>query len=220
MRAWAATHATATDNAWERERPTNCPKRSPAPYWVWEFHVRLQQNGSCLRLISISTQARRVNPSIVIRWSPAHAAIITLFPGNIVSDRPLKIMIVDDHTGFRGVIRAILHNAGWQCIECQDGLQAVEQYARSMPDLVLMDICMEGLDGLQATTQIKASFPAARIMILTQHDDSHLRSAAVQAGACGYILKEDLLALPGAITAGTMAANNQANGRSSSVNYP
>jgi DNA-binding NarL/FixJ family response regulator len=129
-------------------------------------------------------------------------------------------MIVDDHTAFRGVIRTILQNAGWQCIECQDGLEALERYASSMPDLVIMDICMEGLDGLQATAQIKASFPGARIMILTQHDDSHLRLAAEQAGACGYILKEDLLALPGAITTAAMAAHDQTSGPSAPVNYP
>jgi DNA-binding NarL/FixJ family response regulator len=128
-------------------------------------------------------------------------------------------MIVDDHTAFRGVIRTILQHSGWQCIECQDGSEAVEQYANSMPDLVLMDISMEGLDGLQATAQIKACFPAAKIMILTQHDDSHLRSAAEQVGACGYLLKEDLLALPGAITAGAIAAEAHNTGSSSPRNH-
>jgi DNA-binding NarL/FixJ family response regulator len=124
-------------------------------------------------------------------------------------------MIVDDHTAFRGVIRTILQHAGWQCVECQNGWEAVELYAHSMPDVVLMDISMEGLDGLRATAQIKESFPAAKIMILTQHDDSHLRSAAEQVGACGYLLKEDLLALPGAIAAGAIAAEANNTGSSS-----
>jgi DNA-binding NarL/FixJ family response regulator len=83
--------------------------------------------------------------------------------------------------------------------------------ARSMPDLVLMDITMERLDGLRATALIKARFPAARIMMLTEHDDPHLRACAVEAGACGYILKEDLLDLPGAIEAHVPAMINSLN---------
>jgi DNA-binding NarL/FixJ family response regulator len=114
-------------------------------------------------------------------------------------------MIVDDHPAFRGLIRAVLQTARCNCIECQDGLEAVETYETSMPDLVLMDLSMERLDGLGATARIKASFPAARIMILTQHDDPHLRAAADKAGACGYILKDDLLGLPAAIAAHTMS---------------
>jgi DNA-binding NarL/FixJ family response regulator len=129
-------------------------------------------------------------------------------------------MVVDDHTAFRGVVRAILQYAGWRCVECQDGREAVEQYANWMPDIVLMDISMEGLDGLRATAQIKARFPAAKIMILTQHDDSHLRLAAEQAGACGYILKENVVTLPGAITTASIAAHDQTSGRSAPVNYP
>jgi CheY-like chemotaxis protein len=124
-------------------------------------------------------------------------------------------MVVDNHAAFRRVIRAILETAGWECVECQDGQEAVEKYARLLPDLVLMDIAMENLDGLCATAQIKANFPTAKVMMLTELDDPYLRAAAEEAGACGYILKEDLLGLPGAIETSAAAKANQHWDRSS-----
>jgi CheY-like chemotaxis protein len=115
-------------------------------------------------------------------------------------------MVVDDHAAFRGVIRGVLQTAGCHCIECQDGQEAVETYEQSMPDLVLMDISMERLDGLRATAQIKTKFPAARIMILTEHDDPDLRVAAIQAGACGFVPKENLLELESAVMSQAITA--------------
>jgi len=57
---------------------------------------------------------------------------------------------------------------------------------------VLMDIEMNGLDGITATRRIKAAHPAAKIIIVTNYDDPALREAARNAGACGYVLKENL----------------------------
>jgi DNA-binding NarL/FixJ family response regulator len=56
-----------------------------------------------------------------------------------------------------------------------------------------MDISMVTMDGMTATRRILQMFPAARIVIVTQYDDARLRSAARQAGACGYVLKNNLL---------------------------
>ncbi len=125
-----------------------------------------------------------------------------------MSVKQLRVMVVDAHAAFRKVVRGMLETADWECIECDDGQQAVEQYAQTKPDLVLMEIAMPHLDGIRATAQIKARFPAARIMMLTQYSDSELRAAADRAGACGYILKENLLSLQTAIQAQTPATNN------------
>ncbi len=107
----------------------------------------------------------------------------------------MKIMIVDDHPGFRQVVRTLIGTAGAQFLECSDGSEAVNEYPRFRPDIVLMDIAMRGLDGLNATAQIKASFPGAHVFILTQYDDPDLRLAASEAGAAGYLLKDDLAQL-------------------------
>ena len=56
-----------------------------------------------------------------------------------------------------------------------------------------MDLQMERLSGIEATRRIRAAWPEARIVIVTEYDDQHWRAAARQAGACGYLLKDDLL---------------------------
>ncbi len=104
----------------------------------------------------------------------------------------MKIMLVDDHPGFRRVVKALLQAPGAEFVECQDGLDAVREYVRTRPDLVLMDVAMKGLDGLNATIQIRTACPEARVFMLTQYDDPDLRSAALEAGAAGYLLKDDL----------------------------
>lgn len=105
-------------------------------------------------------------------------------------------MIVDDHAAFRQVVRALLAGTGAECRECAGGREAVEQYPGFLPDVVLMDIAMKGLDGLGAAAQIRERFPAATIVMLTQYEDPDLRDAARRAGACDYVLKEDLSRLP------------------------
>jgi DNA-binding NarL/FixJ family response regulator len=52
---------------------------------------------------------------------------------------------------------------------------------------------MKEVDGITATREITAADPHARIVIVTNHDDPGLRDAAERAGACGYVLKENLL---------------------------
>ena len=78
------------------------------------------------------------------------------------------------------------------------GSEAVAAYAAQQfnsGDRVLMDLHMPGVDGLEATRRLCAAFPDAQVIIVTQYGDSHLREAATQAGACGYVLKENLLEL-------------------------
>ena len=101
-------------------------------------------------------------------------------------------MLVDDHPEFREVVKALLQASAVEFEECGDGDDAVRDYPRVRPDIVLMDIAMKGMDGLKATAQIKAAWPDARVFMLTQYDDPDLRSAAERAGAAGYLLKEDL----------------------------
>ena len=113
----------------------------------------------------------------------------------------VKIMIADDHAGFRQMVKTVLAPLAADFLECKDGQETLAEYGRFLPDIVLMDIAMEGLDGLKATAQLKAIFPDARILMLTQYDDPDLREAAQKAGAYAYVLKEDLFQLKAVITA-------------------
>ncbi len=91
------------------------------------------------------------------------------------------------------MIRQIVSDYAEQIFECTDGADAPAIYAANRPDWVLMDIEMEKTDGLTAARQIKSEFADAKIIIVTNYNDAAFRESARQAGACDYILKENLL---------------------------
>ena len=81
-----------------------------------------------------------------------------------------------------------------ECVfECDDGAGALSAYTKHRPDWVLMDIDLPELDGINATRQILAAHADARVVIVTNYDDADLREAARLAGACEYVVKEDLI---------------------------
>jgi DNA-binding NarL/FixJ family response regulator len=79
--------------------------------------------------------------------------------------------------------------------ECGDGAEALDAYHRCLPDWVLMDIEMDQVDGITATREILLWYPRARVVIVSKYDDDQTREAARKAGACGYVLKENLMAI-------------------------
>jgi len=104
----------------------------------------------------------------------------------------MKILIVDDNAGIRRALRRSLEDAANEIRECTDGCDALGIYEEYRPDVVLMDVRMTVMDGLTATRQIRSSDPEARVIIVTDYDDEDLRVAALKAGACNYVLKEEL----------------------------
>lgn len=106
-----------------------------------------------------------------------------------------KLLIVDDKAQVRSLIRRFLGDLAAEISETDDGESALDAYAAFLPDWVLMDIEMKHTNGIVATERIRAAYPQANILIVTNYDDESLRERAMAAGACGYILKENLLAL-------------------------
>ena len=114
----------------------------------------------------------------------------------------MKMMIVDDNPKMRDTLRNLLQRqiAGIETIyECSDGSEAIELYESTRPDWIFMDVAMERVNGLTATETITRSYPEAKIVIVTQYDDSEYREAAKNSGARAYVLKENLLDIPGII---------------------
>ena len=107
----------------------------------------------------------------------------------------MKILIVDDNASVRRLIRSILPPFASESYECANGADALTTYQAQRPDVVLMDTRMNEMDGIQATERIKAADRGARILIVTDYNDEELRRAAMRAGACGYVLKYNLLVL-------------------------
>jgi CheY-like chemotaxis protein len=105
----------------------------------------------------------------------------------------MTILVVEDSEAMRRLIRKVICAPTDHYYECSDGGEALATYAQHRPDWVLMDIGMKTMDGITATRRIRAAFPEAKIVIVTNYDDPDLREAARAAGACGYILKENLV---------------------------
>jgi DNA-binding NarL/FixJ family response regulator len=105
----------------------------------------------------------------------------------------MTVLIVDDSPQFRALIRTVVAGLVDGVNECADGDEAVAAYDAERPDWVLMDLRMARMGGLEATRRILAADRTARILIVTDYDDVHWRAAAIEAGACGYVLKENLL---------------------------
>jgi CheY-like chemotaxis protein len=107
----------------------------------------------------------------------------------------MKFLIVDDNAAVRRLIRSIVLPLAGDICECTDGADALSAYLAQRPDVVLMDIRMKEVNGIQATKQIREADRKARILIVTGYDDTELRQASMDAGACGYVLKDNLLEL-------------------------
>lgn len=107
----------------------------------------------------------------------------------------MKVMIVEDNPQMRRLIKSVVADLAEGIAECSDGAEALAAYRQHSPDWVLMDVEMPVMDGIAATRQIIADFPHAKIVIVTKHEHEKLRATATEAGACAYVLKEDLFAL-------------------------
>jgi DNA-binding NarL/FixJ family response regulator len=118
---------------------------------------------------------------------------------------PIRVLIVDDQRllceGFRKLIElepdlAVVGMAG----DGEEALAVTEHLmaARTLPNVVLMDVRMPHLDGITATRIFKERWPEVHVVILTTFDDRELIHAGLQAGAQGYVLKD--------ISAGQLAA--------------
>ena len=107
----------------------------------------------------------------------------------------MTILIVEDNHEMRRIIKAIVGGLAHRIEERGDGREALAAYRECRPDWVLMDIRLPGLDGIGAVRQIRSQFPEAQVVMVTQYDDEDLRRAARVAGACEYVLKDDLIRL-------------------------
>jgi CheY-like chemotaxis protein len=116
--------------------------------------------------------------------------------GRVTSARPdlQRVVVVDDSDGFRSLLQWFLGSLPEVEIvaEARDGVDALEQVARTKPDLVLMDVCMPKLDGLQTTRKLRTGGESARIVLLTAYGDTIPRWLAEEVGADDVLDKSNL----------------------------
>ncbi|WP_161877706.1 response regulator transcription factor [Alkalibacterium sp. MB6] len=103
----------------------------------------------------------------------------------------IRLLIVDDHEMVRlGLSSFFSIQDDFEIVgEAIDGQEGIDLALRERPDIILMDLVMDGVDGTEATQEILRQWPEAKIIILTSFIDDEKVYPAMQAGACGYILK-------------------------------
>ena len=112
----------------------------------------------------------------------------------------IRVLLADDHTIVRqGLVGILKASEEVEVVgEAADGAEAVDKAVKLKPDVVVLDVSMPHLNGIEAARRIRDAVPAARVLVLTMHDDEEYVLKMVRAGASGYLLKDsaasDLLA--------------------------
>ena len=106
--------------------------------------------------------------------------------------KDLRILLADDQREMTQAVAQLLEGKFEIVGTVENGKQLIEAEARLQPDLIVLDISMPVMNGLQAAAGLKAAASRAKIIFLTVHEDSDFVSAALLAGASGYVLKPRL----------------------------
>lgn len=101
-----------------------------------------------------------------------------------------RILVVDDACFMRMMIKDILQKNSFEIAgEASDGLDAVEKYKETNPDIVIMDITMPNMDGLQALIELKKVDPNAKVIMCSAMGQESMVIDAIKSGAADFIVK-------------------------------
>lgn len=101
-----------------------------------------------------------------------------------------RIVLADDHVVVRLGFRLLLEGAGATVVgEADSGESAIRGYNELLPDVLVMDVSMPGIGGLAALERLRVTHPAARVLMLSAHNDAVVPVRALRLGARGYLCK-------------------------------
>ena len=101
----------------------------------------------------------------------------------------MKVLLVDDSGLARRSTRRILEGAGYEVVEAEDGMAAIEQYFVEKPDVVMLDLVMKGMYGLEVLSKLREMDPDARVVVLSADVQTSSRELVQAAGASGFLTK-------------------------------
>jgi len=100
-----------------------------------------------------------------------------------------KLLLVDDSGLARRSMRAMLESDGYEVVEAEDGIGALERYFLEKPDLVLLDLVMKGMYGLDVLTKLREMDSDARVIVVSADVQSSSQQLVEAAGASGFLNK-------------------------------
>lgn len=100
-----------------------------------------------------------------------------------------RILVVDDSSLARRRARSILEGGGYDVIEAEDGMAALERYFVEKPDVVMLDLVMKGMYGLDVLTKLREMDPRARVIVVSADVQTSSHELVAAAGAAGFLVK-------------------------------
>jgi CheY-like chemotaxis protein len=114
-----------------------------------------------------------------------------------------RVLIVDDHVGFRTVARAMLQSEGFEVVgEAADGGDALAAVARLRPGIVLLDIHLPDMDGFEVSQRLAALSDAPVVILISSRPIADLRQRLADSPVAGFLAKHELSAASVAALAG------------------
>ena len=113
----------------------------------------------------------------------------------MTTDTQTRVMLVDDHSIMRDLLKDALENTGEfrvvaQAADGQEALRLVQEAApEASPDVIVMDVIMPEMDGIEACRQITELLPDTRVLMLTASNEPDAIVRSIAAGATGYLQK-------------------------------
>lgn len=104
-----------------------------------------------------------------------------------------RVLIVDDHAGFRACARALLEAEGFEVVgEADDGRSALEAARELAPDLVLLDVHLPDTDGFAVAERLTSNGAAQAVVLTSSRDARDFGPLVGECGACGFVAKSKI----------------------------
>jgi DNA-binding NarL/FixJ family response regulator len=106
--------------------------------------------------------------------------------------KKISVLLVDDHTVVRQGLRALLNQEDDIEVigEAENGREAVQLAAQTLPDVILMDVVMPLMNGMEGTRQVLKNVPSAKVLVLSSYGDDDYVQQLTEVGASGYLTKQ------------------------------
>jgi DNA-binding NarL/FixJ family response regulator len=104
-----------------------------------------------------------------------------------------RVLIVDDHAGFRACARRLLETEGYVVVgEAGDSASALEAARELEPDIVLVDVYLPDFDGFELSSRLGALTDPPDVVLTSSHDGVDFEPSLARCGACGFVPKAEL----------------------------